>query len=68
MTLEVEQLAHAAATAPEGYALYEKQPMREYIRQRNAFIEHVRKIVGRSDLSAEGKIAAISMHPGVNLR
>jgi hypothetical protein len=68
MTLGIptfDGLAHpAAATAPDGYALYNKIKAREYIRARNNFIAFVARIIVRSDLTAEMKVAAIAMHPG----
>ncbi len=59
-----DSLAHAAGAAPEGYALFQKVKAREYIKQRNAFIAFVSSTVARTDMTAEMKIAAISMHPG----
>lgn len=70
MTLGIptfDSLAHAAAAAPEGYALYEKTKAREYIRARNAFIAFVARTVARADLTADQKVFAIAMHPGRHL-
>lgn len=70
MTIDVpsfDSLLHAAAAAPEGYALYDKSKAREYIRARNNFIAFVSRTVSRSDLTPEMKIAAIAMHPGRTL-
>lgn len=63
-----DSLAHAAAAAPEGYALYNKSDARKYIKERNEFIAFVAETVARSDLTAEMKITAISLHPGKGLR
>ena len=71
MTLGVpsfDSLAHAAAAAPEGYALFEKDKARKYIKERNAFIEHVRKTLDHTDLTDAQKVMAINMHPGKGLR
>ncbi|WP_085044357.1 hypothetical protein [Ensifer aridi] len=70
MTLGIptfDSLAHAAAAAPEGYALYHKTKAREYIKARNDFIAFVAKTVARRDMTAEMKIAVIAMHPGKGL-
>jgi hypothetical protein len=64
MTLGIpsfDSLAHAAALAPEGYALYHKSSAREYIKARNEFIEFVGRTASRSDMTAEMKIIAIQM-------
>ncbi|TDW21096.1 hypothetical protein EV128_12265 [Rhizobium azibense] len=63
-----DSLAHAAAAAPEGYALYDKKRAREYIKARNDFIAYVAATVARSDMTAEMKIAMIAMHPGKGFR
>jgi hypothetical protein len=67
MTLGIptfDSLAHAAAAAPDGYALYEKTKARAYIKERNDFIAFVAATIRRTDLTAEMKVAAIAMHPG----
>ena len=63
-----DSLAHAAASAPEGYALYDKKQAREYIRARNEFIAFVSETVARSDLPDGFKLALIAKHPGRYLR
>ena len=63
-----ESLAHAAAAAPEGYALYDKKKAREYIKARNDFIGFVRSTLARADMSAEMKMTVIAMHPGKELK
>lgn len=63
-----DALAHAAAAAPDGYALYDKKQARAYVKARNDFIAFVAVTVARSDLTAEMKIAAIALHPGKGLR
>lgn len=63
-----DSLAHAAAAAPEGYALFQKVQARQYIKARNAFIEHVRQTLIRTDLTDAQKLTAIKMHPGKDLR
>lgn len=71
MTLGIptfDSLAHSAAVAPEGYALYEKRKAREYIKVRNGFIDFVQQTMMRSDLSADMKITMIKMHPGMGIR
>lgn len=72
MTLGIPSFDSLAApsvlTAPEGYALYQKQKAREYIKARNAFITFVAQTVLRSDMTAEMKIASIAMHPGRMLK
>lgn len=71
MTLGIptfDALAHPSAAPPEGYALYQKDKARQYIRDRNGFIEFVASTLARKDMTAEMKIAAISMHPGKGLR
>jgi hypothetical protein len=70
MTLGIpsfDSLAHAAAAAPEGYALFRKADARAYIKARNDFIAFVNVTVTRPDLTAEMKIAAIALHPGKGL-
>lgn len=71
MTLGIptfDSLAHPNAIAPEGYAFYQKAKAREYLKVRNEFIAFVASTVSRKDMTAEMKIAAISMHPGKGLR
>ncbi|MBY5863293.1 hypothetical protein [Rhizobium leguminosarum] len=63
-----DSLAHAAAAAPEGFALYDKRQARAYIKARNDFIAYVRDTLARSDLTADMKIMMINMHPGKGLR
>lgn len=70
MTLGIptfDSLPQAAAAAPEGYALWNKSKAREYIRARNDFIAFVSRTLARSDMTAEMKVFAISMHPGRHL-
>lgn len=71
MTLGIptfDSLAHATAAAPEGYALFQKQQAREYIKARNEFIAFVNSTISRSDMTAEMKVATIAMHPRKGLR
>lgn len=63
-----DSLAHAAAAAPEGYALFDKKQARAYIKARNDFIAFVRDTMLRADLTPDMKIMVINMHPGKGLR
>lgn len=63
-----DALLHATATAPEGYALYDKKQARAYIKQRNEFITFVQRTMNRSDLTADMKILTIKMHPGMLIK
>ena len=71
MTLGIpsfDSLSHAAGSAPDGYALYEKRKAREYIRTRNDFIDFVQRTAARTDLTADMKITMIKMHTGMMIR